>query len=318
MPLDEQFCTSCGSFMDPLRQPTEAAAPARPRRTGNVISVSSDGPVNPVPGDPGIEEFRLDEPAPPPPPPRRSGGTTVECPSCHAANPSTNLHCQSCGARLRQDPLPTAPRPAVQATAGVRAALAISGLLLIVILIALAFNIFGGDETASGSTTSTTVTSTTGTVVEPTRIDVLRVSCDPPGLGSLVCENLTKGTGSEYQVNWEELEQQEKPIKIRLDFAQPMTISRIDWTNIQDNDRFLQNYRAQGITLSADGNIVDMTYTLKDEPGTQSITWPALDANYVEITIHSAYRSEVVNGKVFTELAIDEIEIIARPSNPEG
>ena len=36
-------------------------------------------------------------------------------------------------------------------------------------------------------------------------------------------------------------------------------------------------------------------------------------ANYVEITVHSTYRSQVVGDQSFSELAIDEIQVIGRP-----
>lgn len=310
---DEQFCPSCGAFVDPLRQPSPPPMPrpqSRPRRSGNVISVSSDGPY---------EEFTLNEPEPAPAPkptpsPRRNGGTTVECPSCKTPNPSTNLHCQNCGARLRQDPLPTAPRPAVQATAGVRAALAISALLLVVILVALAFNMFSGDGTANSSTTLGSTTTSTPQVVENFPIEILRADCTPPGLGSFDCSNLTTGLGTEFQVNWEELEAVEETLTIRLSFAQPMIVERVDWSNIADQNRFLQNHRAMGITLDADNQLTPLSTNLEDSPGTQIITWAAINANYVEITVHSTYRSQVVEDRTFPELAIDEIVIIGRPS----
>lgn len=307
VPADEQFCPSCGAFIDPLQESAPPRpAPARPRRpSGNVISVSSDGPY---------EEFRLDEPTPAAPPPSTPrGASTVECPSCHAPNPSTNLHCQNCGARLRQEPLPTAPRPAVQATAGVRAALAISGLLLVVILVALAVNLFGGDGTATSTTVPTSTTTTEPQVVENAPIQVLSVTCTQPGLGPYVCDNLINGEGSEYQVNWEELEAAEQTLEIRLNFSQPMIVERIDWLNLSDTNRFRQNHRAQGLTIEADGNLVPLTTNLENSPGLQSITWATVNANYVKITIHSTFRAEVVDGQSYRELAIDEITLIGRP-----
>lgn len=308
---DEQFCPSCGSFIDPLRQPAPPRATrpeTRPRRSGNVISVSSDGPY---------EEFTLKEPEPspaPPPPPRRNGGTAVECPSCKTPNPSTNLHCQNCGARLRQDPLPTAPRPAVQATAGVRAALAISGLLLIVILVALAFNMFSGDGTAGTSSSVASTSTSVPPVVENAPIEILRADCTPPGLGSFSCSNLVSGEGTEFQVNWEELEAAEDTLTIRLSFAQPMIVARVDWTNITDQNRFLQNHRAMGITIDGNNQLTPLSTNLEDVPGTQLINYAAIGADYIEITVHSTFRSQVVDDRTFPELAIDEIVVIGRPS----
>ena len=129
---------------------------SRRARRDNIISVTSDG---------NYEEFNLDNP-PRDESPRKKAVSErgdVSCPSCGASNPPSNRHCQECGARLKQGPLPTAPRPAVQATAGVRAALAISALLFGVVVIAILFNVFSGEDTPS-STTVVASSSTSGSV----------------------------------------------------------------------------------------------------------------------------------------------------------
>ena len=302
---DEQFCPKCGNFIDPM------APPPRPAPE-NVIAVKSDG---------NYEEFSLDEEPPddetdestkaePP-----SGGDAVTCPSCGATNPSGNRHCQECGARLNQGPLPTAPRPAVQATAGVRAALAISGLLFAVIVVALLFNFFGGDGAASDTTIGSTTT-TAPSIVEPAVIDILDQECSPDGLGSFTCPNLVSGTNAEYQVNWEEIEAEEGNITIKLIFRQPIIVTRIDWVGIEDPTRFKQNYRARGLTIDAQGSLTQVPIELDDTPGIQTVNYAAVNANWIEITIQSAYQAEVTDANVFRELAIDEITIWGRPANP--
>jgi hypothetical protein len=195
--------------------------------------------------------------------------------------------------------------------------MAISGLLLVVILVALAFNIFGGDETA----TTTTVDSTTTTapqVVENAAIPILRVDCDPQGLGSYACSNLTAGVGNEFQVNWETLEADEDTLSIRLYFSQAMTVSRIEWANISDDTRFLQNHRARGITIDTNNQVTSFSTTLEDTPGVQIINYAALNADYIDITVHSTHRSQVVDGNSWPELAIDEITVWGRPPNTAG
>lgn len=301
---DEQFCPTCGSFIDPM-------APAPPSASGNVISVSSDG---------NYEEFSLDTEPPDEPetgeePPPPSGGKTVHCPSCNAVNPASNRHCQECGSRLSQGPLPTAPRPAVQATAGVRAAIAISGLLLVVIVVALIFNFFSGDGAASDTTLGSTTT-TQPIITEVAIIEILDQECSPEGLGSFTCANIVSGSNAEYQVNWEEIEADESNIVIKLIFRQPMIVSRIDWTGITEPVRFSQNYRARGLTIDAQGSLTQFPHELEDTPGIQTVNYAAVNANWIEITIQSAYQAEVVDGNVFRELAIDEITIWGRPANP--
>jgi hypothetical protein len=299
--------------MDPM-SPPKAPAPDRRRSGGSVISVSSDG---------NYEEFSLDQPPAearpaPPPKPRITNGETVDCPSCGATNPGTNLHCQNCGARLRQGPLPTAPRPAVQATAGVRAALAISGLLLAVILVALVFNLFGGTPDAATSTTLASST-TSPTQAENSPIEVIRVDCtsssgEPQGLGSFACSNLIAGEGTEFQVSWEELELAEESLIIKLYFLEPMLVSEIQWVNIADPTRFQQNHRARGLLLNSDNQVAEYVTELTDTPGFQVVDYAALNSTWIEITINSTFHSEVTEGNVFGDLAIDEIVVYGRPA----
>jgi uncharacterized OB-fold protein len=303
---DEQFCPNCGAFIDPMKPHRHVSA------SGNVISVSSDGN--------NYEEFSLEDAPPkvePAPPAKRpsENGKTMPCPSCSAVNPASNRHCQECGARLDQAPLPTAPRPAVQATAGVRAALAISGLLFLVILVALFFNIFNGDG-ASSDTTVAAVTTTIQVIQEPEPIEIIDQSCTPEGIGSLTCSNLTSGSDSEYQVNWEELSQEEGDITIRLTFRQPMVVTRIDWQNIEDPTRFRQNYKARGLIIRADGAITEVPHELENTPGLQTVTYATLDANWIEITIQSAWPAELVEDNIWQEIAIAEITVWGRPANP--
>lgn len=295
---DEQFCPNCGAFMDPMSN----------EKRSNVISVSSSG----------FETFDLKEPPPSEQPRQRqqraSSGSpkTTHCPSCGAANPASNRHCEECGARLSQVPLPTAPRPAVQATAGVRAALAISGLLFGVVIVALLFNVFTGGDT----TTTTTVasTSTTAPVVqENAPIPVISETCSVDGISSFVCANLTSGTDDSYQVNWEDLQASDGVIRIRLTFDQPMVVQQILWRGLTDPTRFVQNYRARGLIISASDAISDVQHELADTPGEQAITYAAVGANWIEFEIASAWVATLTDGNVFKEIAIDEITVIGRP-----
>ena len=288
--------------MDPL-------VPEPTARRDNIISVTSDG---------NYEEFNLDNP-PRESPSREKRGSDrgdVSCPSCGASNPASNRHCQECGARLRQGPLPTAPRPAVQATAGVRAALAISALLFAVVVVAILFNVFSGGDTPA-STTVVASSSTVGSAAEIGPIEVIRADCTPDGIGSFICENLITGTEDEYQVTFEELAESENVV-IRLTFREPMTVTRLDWSNIDDPVRFKQNYRAHGIVINAQDALTTVPFQLDDTPGTTEIPFAAINTNWIEITIESAYTAEVTEGNVFEDMAIQEITVIGRPSTPEG
>jgi len=302
VPADEQFCPSCGTFIDPL-------VPEPTARRDNIISVSSDG---------NYEEFNLDNPPREESPRGRANSDRggVSCPSCGASNPSSNRHCQECGARLRQGPLPTAPRPAVQATAGVRAALAISALLFAVVVIAILFNVFSGEDTPS-STTVVASSSTSGSVAEIGPIEVIRVDCTPEGIGSFICDNLITGTDDEYQITYTDLADDDN-IVIRLTFREPMTVTRIDWFNLDDETRFRQNFRAHGIVVNAQDALTTVPVQLEDAPGAKEIDFAAINTNWIEITVESVYNAQPTEGNVFGELAIQEITVIGRPTAAEG
>ncbi len=289
---DDQFCPSCGAWIDPT---TDAV---------------DDGDE--------YEEFSLGE-APPPSapsrPPLQVASQTVSCPSCGAPNPDTNRHCEECGARLSQGALPVAPRPAVQATAGVRAAMAISGLLFAVVLIAILFNIFAGDDTDPDDVATDTTQTTTTTIARvPEQINVLSATCSVSGLSGFECRNLIDPE-REYQLNWEALGDEEV-VTIDLIFPEPMVVTGFVWENLPaDTDRFYQNYRARSISLSTDGaNSLPLAHELADEPGKQAVEYVALRTLSLRIQINTVYLPEERGGRVFTELAIRGIEVVGYPA----
>lgn len=285
---DEQFCPTCGTFLEYEEE---------------------------LPAEEEYETFDLGA-GPPPPSPREP----VVCPSCGAENAPGNRHCEECGARLSQGPLPAAPRPAVQATAGVRAVIAIGGLLLGVIIIALLFQVFGGDEDSPDTTLAAGETTTTAFQVdEPEVLDPLDVTCSHDGVGEFTCQNLTAGSESLYQVNWEQIEAEGDTLTITIRFRSAVAISRIDWTNITNDDtRFQRNYKARALTISSDDSLSDTQIDLQNIPGTQQVDFASLNTHQVTIEVNSAWPAQLIDGQVFSELAIDEIEVIGRPATNGG
>ena len=288
---DQQFCPECGAWIDPTE-------PGIDEENGDFEEFS-------LSGEPPIDE---------PQAPARFPRSEVQCPSCGSPNPTTNRHCEECGARLSQGPLPVAPRPAVQATAGVRAVLAIAGLLTVVVIIALIFNIFGGDDetdpdvAADGSTTTTT----SAPIPETRELNVLRADCSVSGLASLGCENLIDDAGGEYQINWDELEEG-VDVTVRLILAERSVITGVVWTNLAADDPGLrQNYRAKDITI--DGGAAPVLFELQDEGGAQSLQFSAVNTFEIEITISDAYLPSPTEDRVFSELAIQQIEVFGYPS----
>lgn len=287
---DEQFCPSCGTWIDP---------------TSDTVEEGEE-----------YEEFSL-ESGPPPadrPRPLQVASQTVSCPSCGAPNPDTNRHCEECGARLSQGSLPVAPRPAVQATAGVRAAMAISGLLFGVVVIALLFNIFTGDDDPDDIAVDSTSTTTTTIARVPEPINILSADCSISGLSGFECRNLIDGE-REYQINWEALEEDDV-VTIDLIFPEPMVVTGFVWENLPaDSDRFYQNYRARSISISTDTpNTLPLAHELDDEPGQQAVEYVSFRTLSLRLEINTAYLPEERGGRVFTELAIAGIEVVGYPA----
>jgi hypothetical protein len=179
------------------------------------------------------------------------------------------------------------------------------------VVIALLFNVFNGDPSAEGSST-TAVSAPSTTIAELAPIDVLDVECSQEGVGSFVCANLIDDTEEEYQFDYEAVPEGEA-ITIRLIFDRPTVVQRIDWINLEDATRLKRNYRARGITIAADNSLQPVLVQLEDLAGSQPVPFAALDATSITITIESDFPAEVVEEERFTEMAIQEIRVIGRP-----
>lgn len=288
---DEQFCPTCGTWIDPLR-PREPEAEFEEFELG-------DEPVE------GASAGQIRVPR-----------AEVQCPSCGAPNPASNRHCEECGARLSQGTLPVAPRPAVQTTAGVRAAMGISAVLLVVIVAVALVNLFGDDGGAAPETTQLAATTSTTQPPEAGPLDPLDVRCSVEGLAGFSCDNLIDGGDGEYQINWEELEPGQ-PVTITFTFSEATQIANIVWENLEEGDRFFQNYRVRSVNIT-DGGGVPIPTPLEDTPGTQIVQFVSPRTFELAIEITDVYDAQERNDQIFSELAIREIQVLGRPAADAG
>ena len=257
------------------------------------------------------------EPAAPPPAPKQQppqASAPVEqaaCPSCGAFNPAYNRHCEQCGARLTQDPLPVAPTPMVRATPGGRALSVLAAAVLIVALFALLFNVFrgGDDEEAAPTTTSTTTTASPSvTEIQPTDVIASSQIAD-----SYSDSNLIDG---DFETEWQATA--EDGITIEFRWAQPVQIKYLEIYNIIDQDRFLRNYRIEGYNITVD-DLPGVTYrnTLKDQAdGPQRIEIASIETEVLTLEILSSFASQALGGEIaFSEVVVAEIKFFGTPTN---
>jgi Double zinc ribbon len=225
------------------------------------------------------------------------------CPSCTAPTPASAKFCPDCGTPLKQRHSSVGEHWTRTSFTIRRALLLIAGLGLISVILLMRP---AEDRDASTSTTPPPDTSTTrpGQHVLP----VLSVVCSDPGIAGFRCENLEKETDAVYQIAWEA--RNGEAVTIRFVFRQPVLVQEMRWTNLTDPVRFERNYRAKGLLVSAQGAPEQVPVELQDSTGLQVLPYRVpTETNWVEIAIVSAYQARVIEGEVFRELAISDIEL---------
>ena len=289
---DEQFCPQCGQWVDPLT-------------------------------DSEFEQFDLDASPPDDYAPSDDSGvatipyTSITCPSCGAANPESNRHCEECGARLSQGPLPVAPQPLLQVSAGVRAAIMIAAVLAAVLLIAWIFGALTGDSTDDPVTSDSSVTSTTSNTVAATQqLPPLLITCSSEFV-SLPCGNLTDGSVETY---WNDLSLKGEGAEFIITFGTPVQLETIVIMNVTDEEKFKRNYRIKDLEIIADDTATPFNFTLDDKSQPQSVRLQTLATTELTIRVTGVYAGEAYtdpdtgNTEIpFEELALAEFEFYGKP-----
>jgi hypothetical protein len=178
-------------------------------------------------------------------------------------------------------------------------------------LIAILFNSFGGDE---ATTTVAAGESTTTTTPPAAIINVINVSCSVEGYSGFDCDNLIDSGDGEYQFNWDSLAGTAQQVVITLTFDQPYRVQSIVWENLPDGDRYYQNYRAKALTIS-DKQPTGLPFPieLNDAPGPSTYTYIAVSTSVLEITVTNVYAAEERQGNVFSDFAIQQVQVIGTP-----
>jgi len=227
-----------------------------------------------------------------------SDAATVSCPSCGSANASFNRHCEQCGARLSQEPLPVAPPPTLRTSPGGRAIGVLAAVTLLVALAALAFNIFSGDDTAAP--TSTTAPTST---IPPAARELFAASVEASSfLPGWEPENLIDGDPSTH---WNDESLHGIGAWLTFRFSEPVSITEIELENLRDDEKFKRNYKIQGYMITTDDLTVEFSGRLDNVNAPQRVPIASLATRELTIAVASTYPAESAGDKPpFDELAL--------------
>lgn len=289
----EEFCPTCGEWLG--------------IEGGDEAEHFTLGGDNYSP-DPGPAEPRQIEPTAP------VESTVVRCSLCGTDNPRSNRHCEQCGARLGTGQLPVAPQPMIQTTAAMRTALIAGGVLVAVVVIAFVVNALGGDDEPVADSTTTTST----TAVEATQVVVTDISCSDEYPSAHPCENLVDGTDADWNAP---IPPAGEVLTIQMTFDKPYAVTYVDITNLPDGDeRFIRNYRVQGIRLSTSDAPTPFSKSLPDQGGAlPPIEFRTLGSTSMTIEILSTYPSQSIGEGEdiqpgFQDLSVAEIRVFGTPA----
>ncbi len=235
-------------------------------------------------------------------------GVAVYCASCGRPNDPANHHCELCGARLPRSSTPVAPQPMLRTTAGARALVVLSAIVLGVALLALVINVFGGDDIVEAEEATTTVaTSATLPIGEltPFTSDCTLELSDAFSCEALwddIDDNRWNATGGGIGA------------ELTFLFSPPVQITEVLFYNVEDDELFHRNARIKAFGIEIDDSVQQTFEELADtNTNPQRIQLRSLRTSSLTITITSAYPGVVFEGKeAFPELALQAIEFFGR------
>ncbi|MCB1246034.1 MAG: discoidin domain-containing protein [Acidimicrobiia bacterium] len=290
-----------------------------------------------------FEPFELSEPATPAPPPPAAPPTTtasrqevtgevpisqqhvtatdqtasaISCPACGAGNPSYNHHCERCGSRLSTDPMPIAPAPASRMSAGGRALGVLAAVVLVVALVALMMNIFGGDggtdvvgpETTSSSSTSIPVSA-------PVEIIPVGATASSEYSDQFSAENLIDGNP---ETRWNDNSLRGVGAWLEFTFSEPVQITEMVFQNVEDDEAFKRNYKIQGYQIEVNDLNVPISGRLQNSNEPQRVKIASLETFKLKVFVTTTHLAEPV-GELppYTELALQDVTFFGYPATPD-
>jgi len=235
------------------------------------------------------------------------------CPSCGASNPAYNHHCERCGSRLSTDPMPVAPAPASRSSAGGRALGVLAASVLVVAMIALVMNIFGGDgggEVIEGSDT-TSSSSTTLPVSAPVQLEPVTASASSEFSEQFSAEKLIDG---DPETRWNDAGLRGVGAWLEFRFAEPVQLTEMVFQNVQDDESFKRNYKIQGYQIEVNDLNTTISGRLQNSNEPQRVAIASIDTINVRVLVTTTHLAEPV-GELppFTELALQDVLFFGYP-----
>ena len=100
---------------------------------------------------------------------------------------------------------------------------------------------------------------------------------------------------------------------ITVNFSDAYQMEQIIVYNLVDETRFLRNYRVSSYQITTNDNSQGVFGIIPDQPGNHPITFRSLNTTQITFQVEATYFAEEVDGVVFDELVIQEIEFYGRP-----
>lgn len=227
----------------------------------------------------------------------------VACPSCGAQNPDYNRHCEQCGAKLSQDPLPVAPPPTSHTSPGARALGVLAAVVLVVALAALIFNVFGGsDDTAAPEDTTTSTAAAAPVAAVELFASSVKASSEIDG------HEASSVIDGDPATDWNDEGLRGKDAWLEFTFAQPVQLTEIELQNLEDDERFKRNYKIQGYVITVDDMDIEIPGRLENTNDPQRIPIASLGTSSLIVRVTSTYTAEPAGDRPpFNELALQGV-----------
>ena len=202
-----------------------------------------------------------------------------------------------------------APQPLVRSTAGSRALVVTAAVIAVVVIIALFYNAFVDDEPSattvdsSGATTTSSTAANGGTLPDTVELSANRV-VPSAQLSGFPADNLIDGDPlTMWQVG-----QEGAGATLTFFFPEPVALERIEFKNLTDQTKFLQNFRVRGLRIKPDDTTRPTIVELANTGDVQPVAIQTTGTKLVRIEVTSTFPAEAVGDQQpFKELAIEDI-----------